>query len=360
MRMTHDPILRLTAAAAVLAFSWPALAENTPSAAPATPPAPASSEALPMPEDLFDAPVPVTLPSPETVVAIVNGTSIKQAMVNEYMNRAIRASGQPIPADREGEIRARLSGQIMEDLVTQLALEQEATAQGMKASDEEVQKALGSIPLPPGMTIDKAIEEQGITRAMLETDVRRALAIDKLLKKQTESIAAPTDEQIKAFYEENKDRMSRPETVTASHILIKADKDADAATKAQKKEQAEKIRKELVDGADFAEAARKYSEDPGSKDKGGEYTFPRGMMVKPFEDAAFAQELNAIGPLVETPFGYHIIKTTAKNAAGVVTLDEAKDRLKTMLERRDKSEAVRKYVEELKAKAKIEYPGRAK
>lgn len=352
MRLINDSFLRAVAASAVLGFTLPAVAET------ATPAAKPAAESLPMPENLFEGPAPVTLPSPDTVVVVVNGVSLKQAMVNDYMNRAIRASGQTIPADKEAEIRARLSGQITEDLVTQMVLEQEATAQGVKATSEDVQKAISSIPLPPGMTIEKVLQEQGITRAMLETDVQRAVSIDKLLKKQTEGITAPTDEQIKAFYEENKDKMNRPETVTASHILIKVDAGADEATKAQKKEQAEKIRKELVDGADFAEAAKKYSEDPGSKDKGGEYTFPRGMMVKAFEDAAFSQELNAIGPLVETQFGYHIIKTTKKNPAGVVALDEAKDRLKVMLERRDKSEAVRKYVDGLKAKAKVEYPGR--
>jgi peptidyl-prolyl cis-trans isomerase C len=84
------------------------------------------------------------------------------------------------------------------------------------------------------------------------------------------------------------------------------------------------------------------------------------MMVKAFEDAAFTQELNAIGPLIETNFGYHIIKTTAKTPAGTVSLEEATPRLKEMLDRRGKGELVRAYIDELRGKAKIEYPGRPK
>ena len=313
---------------------------------------------LSMPENLFDAPAPAPLPAPDTVIAVINGVNLTQKTINDYVARAIRASGQTIPAESEAAIRAQLNRQVTEDLITQMVLEQAAAEQKLQVTDEDVQKAIERMPLPPDLTIDQALSMQGITRAELDQDIRRALLIDQLLRKPAESVKAPTEDAIRAFYEENKARMVRPETATASHILIRVDEGADETTKAGKRAQAEKIREELVAGADFAEAAKKYSEDPGSKDKGGEYTFPRGMMVKAFEDAAFAQELNAIGPLVETPFGFHIIKTTQRNEAGTVTLDEAHDRLKEMIERRDRSEAIRTYIEELRKKARIEYPGR--
>ncbi|MBP7274686.1 MAG: peptidylprolyl isomerase [Kiritimatiellae bacterium] len=326
-------------------------------AAPAAAPADVPGE-LSMPENLFEVPKPAPLPAPDTVIATINGTGLTQKTVNDYVTRAIRSSGQQIPPEHEANVRSQLNQQVTEDLITQMVLEQKAAEQNLQVTDEDVQKAIAAMPMPPDLTLDQALTMQGIDRAEFDRDIRRALLIDKLLRKPAESVKPPTEEAVAAFYEENKGRMTRPETVTASHILIRVEDGAEDSAKAEKRAQAEKIREELVAGADFAEAAKKYSEDPGSKDKGGEYTFPRGMMVKAFEDAAFSQELNAIGPLVETPFGFHIIKTTKRNEAGTVTLEEAHDRLKEMLERRDRSEAIRKFIEDLRKNAKIEYPGR--
>lgn len=355
MRTVH--MLRaaaVTAGLLVFAVSGGSRAEKAPPTSP-TPP--------PMPADLFDMPIPVPPPPPpippaDAVAAVINGVELQQATVNEYIARAIRGSGQELPPERENEIRGMLNEQITDDLVTQMILEQAADAQNIAVTDAQVDEAIAQIPLPEGVTLEKAMEEQGMTRDALVRDIRRALKIDQLLKSHAEKAPGPTDEEIKAFYEENKERFEQPETVTASHILIRVPEDADEATKAEKKAKIENIRKELVDGADFAEAAKTYSEDPGSKDRGGEYTFPRGMMAKAFEEAAYTQELNAIGPPIETNFGYHIIKTTAKTPAGTVPLEEAAPRLKEMLDRRGKGELVRAYIDELREKAKIEYPGR--
>jgi peptidyl-prolyl cis-trans isomerase C len=227
---------------------------------------------MPMPADLFDMPIPVPptpppIPPADAVAAVINGVELKQATVNEYIARAIRGSGESLPAEREQEIRGMLNEQITEDLVTQMILEQAADAQNITVTDAQVDEAITQIPLPDGVTLEKALEEQAMTRDALVRDIRRALKIDQLLKSHAEKAPGPTDEEVKAFYEENKERFEQPETITASHILIAVPEGADDATKAEKKAQTEKIRKELVDGADFAETAKKYSEDPGSKDR---------------------------------------------------------------------------------------------
>ncbi len=102
-----------------------------------------------------------------------------------------------------------------------------------------------------------------------------------------------TDEEVKKFYDENPTRFEEPEMVRASHILLST---MDAATrqpladdkKAVKRKQAEDLLKRARAGEDFAKLAKEFSEDPGSRDKGGEYTFPRGQMVPEFESAAFS------------------------------------------------------------------------
>ena len=132
---------------------------------------------------------------------------------------------------------------------------------------------------------------------------------------------------------------------------------AEAKVRADKKAKAEEIRQQLIKGGDFAALAKQHSEDPGSKDKGGEYTFPRGQMVPAFEQVAFSNELNKIGPLVETDFGYHILQTTAKHPAKTVPLAEASERLRTFLTSQAKNEVIEKYLKQLRADAKVEIPG---
>jgi peptidyl-prolyl cis-trans isomerase C len=147
-----------------------------------------------------------------------------------------------------------------------------------------------------------------------------------------------SDDDVKAFYNSptNISAFEQPEMVRASHILLMT-QDPETHTplsddkKAAKRKQMEDILKQAKGGADFGELAKKYSEDPGSKDKGGEYTFPRGQMVKQFEDTAFSLKPNEISDIIETQFGYHIIKLSEKIPAKKVEFDKVKDGIKDHL-----------------------------
>jgi peptidyl-prolyl cis-trans isomerase C len=118
---------------------------------------------------------------------------------------------------------------------------------------------------------------------------------------------------------------------------------------------AENIRKQLTGGADFAKIAKTSSDCP-SKEKGGDLgTVQRGQMVKPFEEAAFKQEVKAIGPIVETPFGYHIIQVLEHSQSQTKPLDEVKVAIADTIKQQRMQEEAERYLAELKAKAKIVY-----
>jgi len=121
------------------------------------------------------------------------------------------------------------------------------------------------------------------------------------------------DDDLRKYYAENEKRYSTPEERRASHILIKADKDAPAAERAKAKAKAETLLAEVKKNpAAFADLAKKNSDDPGSAERGGDLDFfGRGAMVKPFEDAAYALKPEELSGVVESDFGYHIIKLTA-------------------------------------------------
>jgi peptidyl-prolyl cis-trans isomerase C len=144
-------------------------------------------------------------------------------------------------------------------------------------------------------------------------------------------------------------------TVKARHILIRAGEDATPEAKQDAKTKIDDIAKQIEGGADFSELAKAESQDPGSGARGGDLgEFGPGQMVPPFEQAAFALEAGEVSDVVETQFGYHIIKVDEKNSA---SLDEVREQLKNGLEMRQREMVLQEWIGELSEKADIQFPG---
>lgn len=142
----------------------------------------------------------------------------------------------------------------------------------------------------------------------------------------------PTPAQIQAYYDAHPNEFPVPERVHAAHILVKVAKDAAPAQDAAARKKAEDLVARAKKGEDFGDLARKNSEDPGSKPQGGDLPpFGRGQMVPPFEEAAFSMSPGEIRGPVKSDFGYHVIKLLAKLPAGRQTLVEATPRITTLL-----------------------------
>ncbi|MFZ5966672.1 MAG: peptidylprolyl isomerase [Bacillota bacterium] len=190
----------------------------------------------------------------------------------------------------------------------------------------------------------KFLEENGIDDEFIKDQIRTAAYMNKFHEIVSEEIKV-TEEQIEAYYKDHKDEYS--EQVQASHILIKTVDDSMAPLPEEQIQAAEKQIREIYDrvmnGEDFAKLATAYSQDPGSKDNGGDLGFfGRGMMVPEFEKAAFSLEIGKVSEPVKTEFGYHIIKVTGKK--------DIKEQIKDTLVEQGYVEKV----EALKADAKIE------
>ncbi len=160
-----------------------------------------------------------------------------------------------------------------------------------------------------------------------------------------------TDSEIKDYYTKNKSKYTQEEQVRAKHILISPSMKKISEKEAKKL--ADKIYTQLKKGADFDKLAKKYSDDPGSKNKGGDLGFfPKGRMVKPFEKVAFSLKVGQISKPVKTRFGYHIIKVTGKKKAKTFTLDEVKDEIKSILKTKKAEELASKKAKEFEKLAK--------
>ena len=249
----------------------------------------------------------------------------------------------------------------MDEFVLKTLLNKEVAQRKIAVTDKEVTEVLDSMKsqLPSGVTMDELLKKNKIDPAKMREEIATNLRMNKLVLQELGGKVVIGDKEVAQFYDKNKDKFKKPETVHARHILVAIKQGDSEKIKTEKKAKANELRKKLVDGADFADIAKKNSDCP-SKEAGGDLgTFSRGQMVKPFEDAAFSQEKNAIGPVVETDFGFHIIQVLEHQTAQVMKLDaEAKKQITTFLEREKQQQAFDNLVKKMKASANITVYGK--
>ena len=295
-----------------------------------------------------------TQPPPDKA-AMVNGSVITQTELDSQMTMVVdrlRASGRLPDISQLDQIR----NQVLENLIARELLYQECQKRGIKISEEEVNKQLINLKaqFPNEAEFNNAITRMNLTEAGVKEKLQRDLATKKLIEDEVAPKVTVSDSDIRAFYENNPETFKQPERVKASHILIKVEPQADAAQKAEAQKKIDLVQAKLKKGEDFGALAKEYSEGP-SGPKGGELGyFTRGQMVKPFEDAAFAMKPGEVSGVVETQFGYHLIKVTDKTPEGTMPYDDVKERLGEFLKQRKMQEELNVYVKKLEEKAKIE------
>jgi peptidyl-prolyl cis-trans isomerase C len=339
--------------AALAACSRTAPASAKPQAAPA--PNAASAQPAPPPQAAAPQtpsaakPVPAQLPE---VVARVNGESITGKDLDDAV-RAIAGRAGPIPP---GE-RDRVYRGVLDDMIGYRLIIQEARSRKVAVADAEVDAQVEQIrkQFPNEAQFQQALTAQKTTLDAVRNDTRDEMSASKLVETEIASKIAVKPEAVTDFYNKNQDKFQQGPRVRASHILIGIPQNADAATKQQAKTKAEAVLNDLKAGKDFAEAAKTNSQDPGSAPNGGDLGyFEQGQMVPPFEQAAFALKPGEMSDIVETQFGYHIIKVADKQNSRVVPLDEAKGQIEEYLTQQNRHAQTEVFVEGLKAKAKIE------
>ncbi len=307
---------------------------------------------------IFEQPVPAAIPQLPTtgVVATVNGVEITAEAVMKEVNTALARMQRQLPPEQLAQMAPRIQQEVLDQLVARQLLLQEANRQQLEISDEEFDEARTKLEatLPPGMTLEQILAQRNVSEEQFRKDFADEMRIGQLIEAATSNKVQVTDEEVDAFYKENSDKFEQPETATARHILIAV---TEGDNKDEKKAKAEGIRERLLAGEDFATVASVETDDPGSKATGGEYTFPRGRMVPEFEEAAFTQDIGAVGPLVETQFGYHIIKVEKREDARVVPLEEVRSNLVQYLRSRKMPAVVQEYIADLRSNAEVSVVG---
>ncbi len=361
MKSSH---LFCTAIAVALVTASGCKKQDEASAAAPTTPAPATTTAPVVDDKPKD---------PNEVMASVNDTKYIRKEVDAIVNKVM--ASQNVPAEQQVEARKFFEQRVVSSMIMRALIMAEVKKADVKITDEDRKKQterLEGMLKARNMTIEQYFKDSPLGEAEARKEFDEGIMIDKFLEAKIMSTIAVTDEEVKKVV----DDVNR-----ANAEAAETNKGLEEKNKA-KREKILDLKKQIDGGKDFAALAKDNSDCP-SKEKGGDLgTFPRGQMVKPFEDAAFTQPIGQVGGIVETDFGYHLIKVTARTEAveakgdvpatpATVTAShilisrerEQKprpipevDAVKEQLKRQKSQEAIQKYIQELKKDAKITTP----
>jgi len=325
-------------------------AATPPAPAPAPPASAPDGAADPPPASAFVKPVPEQLPA---VVARVNGEAVsKEDFQREVTNRERRA-GSTIPANE----RDRVLRGILDELIAFRLLLQESRARKLPVSDADIDARLADIrkQFPSEEAFKGAMAAQNTTLDEVRKEMRQELLVTKLLETEVGPKSSVAPGEVEKIYKENPQAFVVREQVRASHILITVAPDADATAKAEALAKAKSVLKSARAGNDFAALAKEFSQDPGSAAQGGDLgLFSAEQMVPPFSKAAFSLRPGGISDLVETQFGYHIIKVAEKQPARTIPLDEVRPQVEEFLQNQNRQEQTDIFVKSLRSKGNVE------
>ena len=288
-------------------------------------------------------------------VAVVNGVVITRDQYDKELQvhlERVSRQGKQISDDRMAELKK----DILEGLIEREVLYQESRKAGIKIDDQKVNDQLAGIKkrFQSEEEYEKSLKSMNLTEAEIKIQIQRGLAIRELIDIKVADKIVITDEETKAYYDGNPQFFQQPGQVKASHILIKVEPTADEAQKAEARKKITEVQQKLKDGGDFAALAKEYSEGPSSTRGGYLGYFRRGQMVGPFEEAAFSMKPNEVSDLIETRFGYHLIKVYDKKPEQTLAYADVKDKIAQRLKQEKVQKDATQYVENLTKSAEVE------
>lgn len=300
---------------------------------------------------------PVQQADAEDIAITVNDESISDEDIAMEVSRLMQMRARGLsPQDLESTRRA-MRKEASVNFVNRLLLKQEVSKQNIEIADEKVEERFTMIKEDFGSEeVFKArIERMNMTEDDVRREVASGLAIEKLIEMQTASLPEPSEEELEAYYNEHIEWYTEPEKVRASHILIKVNPADDDQVRAQKRTSTEELLEKARGGANFAQLAVEHSECP-SNSRGGDLDFfAREQMVEEFATAAFALDVDEISDIVETKFGYHIIKATDRREGRVIPFAEVNERVSVDYGNETKQRVINEYIERLRTDARITY-----
>jgi parvulin-like peptidyl-prolyl isomerase len=310
------------------------------------------------------------------VVATVNERPISTKLYEMYLKNGREELGLD-PQTEEGRVKIeQLREGIVSELIDRTLIAQEAERRGLVISPEKWKEAEQRTVQQFGGDVkyDAYLAEHRLTRDEYRETIKSEI-YGALMREELSKGLGVTDEEIKKYYDAHKDepQFQQTERVTASHILINArpnlisqqlqrekNLSGEALNTAAREElerrrkRAEELRVKAAAGADFAALARQHSEDPSSREQGGSLgTFARNSHTRAFDEAAFALKPGVVSAVVQTEYGFHVIKLASKEAARAQTLSEATPEIRRLLLAEREAMKLTESLRDIRRKAKV-------
>lgn len=293
----------------------------------------------------------------DDVVVTVDGEKITHGEIMQGVQLNMMQLSRQIPQQQLAQMTGQIYQNVTDTLIANILLTEAAKKSSLAVSDSDLDAEINRIKenAPEGSSLEEALAENHIDYDDWKENLREQMLVRKLVDEKTAGVAEASDAEVSDFYQKNIDSFKVPETVSASHILVAVNPGDTDEIKAEKRKKLEIIRDQIIAGGNFEEIAKKQSDCPSAQRGGDLGTFARGQMVPTFEEAAFSANVGDITDIVETQFGYHIIKVTDHQPARIRPLAEVSTQLKAYLTEQKKQKKLLAYVDELKAEADIEF-----
>ncbi len=296
-------------------------------------------------------------PLEEGSVARVNGVDIPQEDFDREMAFLLRqAEGKGYYFEEGDPQMNSMRREILNTLVVQQLIREEAVKKDIRPQQEEVQKLIEAQRAQEGSeeAFQLSLEERGLSEEILVKNMEWASLLDQVLTQEVYDKIDVRDDELLAYYEENKeDYFMVPESLELSHILVEIREDRSQEEAFNK---IVGIRDEIEGGMPFGEAAARYSDGPSALREGVIGQISPGQTSEAFEAAAFSLEPGVVSDPVLTEFGYHLILVSAKNPEKERPFQDVETQIRSILEAEKGDFRVREYINGLQAKAKIVLP----
>lgn len=274
------------------------------------------------------------------LVAEVNGRPITAEIFKEKFSRFTLRFHIPVANTSTSANDLKL-GFLNKLIETELLL-QEADLRGLTVADEEVDREIKNLKEDyPKDTLNEALEKIGLQLEEWKEDRKEKLLIDKLIKKEIDSVIHVSDEEISKYYKANKDQFQQPLMVRARQIVVASEAEASA------------LRTRLVRGEDFAEIARIHSLSPDAEQGGDLGVFAKGQMPEEFDAIVFRYRVGSISKVVKSPYGYHLFKVEERMRPRLKKIGEVRDEIAAGIFQGRQESFFKEWIDSLKKQAKI-------
>jgi parvulin-like peptidyl-prolyl isomerase len=295
--------------------------------------------------------------NPDEKAASVNDEAITQAQVNQELDNILSPFQDKATPEQMLKLQETLRGKAIDNLIDALLILQQANKLAVQPSREDVDSRYSEFEkrFSTPAEFKDILTSMGSSELKIREDITRSLTIEKFLSSKIPGDKQITSDEIAQYYKDYPDLFANKEQARVSHILMKVEDTDTSEMKGDKQDKLRELKKRINAGEDFGVLAREFSECPSKEQDGDLGYFDREGLVKPLSDLAFMMKINEVSDVVESTFGYHLLKVTDRINAGVKPLDEVKDSIQKVLAAKRTDEAVHTYLTKLKESAEIKY-----